>query len=284
MEIKESGKAKERRGNREVPLEGNVCADEVLRVIGAEEFPIGTEISERTSSTMAEYLRQEKEGKCSDQSKMKEKDAKYNEGILSEENIDYKMSTEDEEEEEEVVPAKNRRKMRKRRVIYSVEGDELESAVEMADSTSQSESAAKRKISTPDSTPEKKKKKKCRSPSSEPERMATRSSDPNVGEVGMDVLSAASLGIKINEWADEIEEMRGKSKNLQGKVSGLMKIKINRIKEAVISLVMKAEAVGDPTFLRMRNKELDIKLKNMEKENIILKENIKKMKQVRIDT
>lgn len=112
--------------------------------------------------------------------------------------------------------------------------------------------------------------------------MATRSTNPNVSDVGLSVLSAANLGVRINEWVDDIEEMRSKSKNLQGKVSGLMKIKFTRIKEAVISLVMKAEATGDPIFLRMRNKELDVKLKTVEKENIKLKDNIKRMKQTKL--
>lgn len=110
----------------------------------------------------------------------------------------------------------------------------------------------------------------------------TRTNDPDVGNVGLDVLSASTLGAKINEWVDEIEEIRCKSKNLQGKLNGMMKIKLNKIKEAVVSLIMKAEASGDPAFLRMRNKELNIKVKNLEKENRKLKEeNIREKQKAR---
>lgn len=285
MDIKAKRRTIDREESKKGDLEGKELKEEILKVIGTEEFLGGKEMSEVESDENIDCTSKRNEEKSCPQSEVKEKDREHEEKIYSEDiGKGNKMSTEDEEEEEEVIPFRNKRRMRKRRVIYSVEGDEMESEDEIGDSSSHTENTAKRKASTPDNIPEGKKKKKDKTPPPlEIERMATRSSDPIVKDVGLDMLSAASLGVKINDWADELEEMRGKSKNLQGKVSGLMKVKIMRIKEAVISLVMKAEATGDPDFLRMRNRELVTELNAAEKEINSLKDNNKRLKQVKIE-
>lgn len=128
--------------------------------IGTDEFPRGLEIPEKAFCETVDYLGQRKDEERSSQSKRRKNVVECEEEMIpSEDNKDNRMSAEDEEDEDEVLPTKSRRKMRKRRVIYPAEGEELESPVEMADSSSQSENTGKRRISTPDSIPEKKKKK-----------------------------------------------------------------------------------------------------------------------------
>lgn len=78
------------------------------------------------------------------------------------------------------------------------------------------------------------------------------------------------------EWANQIEDMRSKSKNLHGKFSGAIKNLLVKIKEGTALLVVRSEAVGDPHFLRMRNTELTTRMKEVEKENARLKEQVRK--------
>lgn len=64
----------------------------------------------------------------------------------------------------------------------------------------------------------------------------------------------------LGRWLAEIEDIRLKSNNIQGKLSGHIKRNVLKLKEIVHSLVGKAEAAGDPLFLRMRNSELSQQL------------------------
>lgn len=69
---------------------------------------------------------------------------------------------------------------------------------------------------------------------------------------------------------------RKRSKNLHGKFSGDMKNLLAKIKEGTALLVVRTEAVGDPQFLRMRNSELTTRMKEMEKDNSRLKDQVRK--------
>lgn len=91
-------------------------------------------------------------------------------------------------------------------------------------------------------------------------------------------LSAPAIGAVCVEWLNDIEEIRRRSSNIQGKLSGQLKIRVVKVKEAVMALVTKAEAVGDPVFLRMRNNEVSLKLKESEKENLRLKEQLRSLR------
>lgn len=64
-----------------------------------------------------------------------------------------------------------------------------------------------------------------------------------VGSIGLDCLA-------------NVESMRAKSKNLQGEVSGKMRRDLDRAKEVINTLIYKSEAAGDPSFLKMKNREL----------------------------
>lgn len=69
-------------------------------------------------------------------------------------------------------------------------------------------------------------------------------------------MAASAAGALALDWLTEVEEIRKKTTNMQGRLSGQMKRNVLKLKEVVLSLVGKAEAAGDPLFLKMRNSEL----------------------------
>lgn len=74
--------------------------------------------------------------------------------------------------------------------------------------------------------------------------------------------------------AETLEEYRLKSKNLQGGVSGSMKKCIYKIKDAVRTLVGKAEAIGDPAYLRSRAMTLSKQLEDLKKDNLKIRQDL----------
>lgn len=93
----------------------------------------------------------------------------------------------------------------------------------------------------------------------------------------LEEMSSSVLGGSIMEWANRVEEIRVKSRKFQGKLSGEMKKCMGKIKEGTALLVARAEATGDPQFLRLRNSELDSRLLEIENENVRLKEQLRKL-------
>lgn len=96
-------------------------------------------------------------------------------------------------------------------------------------------------------------------------------------EQALEDLSSSVLGGAIMEWANKIDEIRVKSKNLQGKLSGEIKRCVTKIKEGTTLLVIRSEATGDPHFLRLRNAELASQLREAKEENARLEEQLKRM-------
>lgn len=95
-------------------------------------------------------------------------------------------------------------------------------------------------------------------------------------EHALEEMSSSVLGGAILEWSNKIDEIRVKSKNFQGKLNGEMKRCVIQIKEGTSFLVARSEASGDPQFLRMRNSELVSQLREAERENARLKEQLKR--------
>lgn len=60
------------------------------------------------------------------------------------------------------------------------------------------------------------------------------------------------------EWLNDLDVMRAKSGNIQGRISGHMKIRIFKIKEAIETLSARAEARGDLGYLRKANETLTL--------------------------
>lgn len=142
------------------------------------------------------------------------------------------------------------------------------------------EVGSKDKVEEVDQEGKKRKKKRegkgRESPEPEEERVGPSGEPKGVVGHAFENMSSTVLGGAIAEWANEIDVMRSKSKNLQGRFSGTMKNLLVKIKEGTALLVVRSEAVGDPHFLRMRNTELTTRTKELEKENAWLKDQARK--------
>lgn len=98
----------------------------------------------------------------------------------------------------------------------------------------------------------------------------------DVMEHSLEGMSSSVLGGAVMEWASRIEEIRAKSKNFQGRLSGEIKRCIIKIKEGTSLLVTRSEATGDSHFARLRNSELIAQLREAERENALLREQLRK--------
>lgn len=122
-----------------------------------------------------------------------------------------------------------------------------------------------------------KKKEHVKKDTPEEEETGKSGEPKGVVEHDLEDLSSSVLGGAISEWANRIDEIRVKSKNLQGRLNGEMKKCVSNIKEGTALLVARSVAAGDPQFLRMRNSELDSRLREAESENARLREQLRKM-------
>lgn len=84
---------------------------------------------------------------------------------------------------------------------------------------------------------------------------------PDIGFEDMTSVDAAGVAL---EWLSQLDTLRVKSGNLQGRISGQMKLRIDRVREVVNLLVSRAEAKGDPQHLLSKNEVLvkDLRLAN----------------------
>lgn len=96
-----------------------------------------------------------------------------------------------------------------------------------------------------------------------------------VSDANLENLSVEALGNRVMELTKEIETMRQKCHNIQGKISGHMKKNLRTIQEGVFVLVGKALATGDPAILKMQNKELIVRNRELERENGRLKDRLR---------
>lgn len=140
----------------------------------------------------------------------------------------------------------------------------------------------KKKRTEEDSDEEKKKKRKGKKKVGKkdtPEELSDgKSGEPKgVADHVLEDMSSSVLGGAIFEWTSRIDDIRVKSKNLQGRLNGEMKKCVKNIKEGTAILVARSVATGDHQFLRMRNSELDSRLRESENENARLKEQLRRM-------
>lgn len=79
--------------------------------------------------------------------------------------------------------------------------------------------------------------------------------------------TTTALGDRVLMWLREVDELRGKCKNMQGKVSGHMKSRIKCAGIAVENLLNRFERPSeDLTWIRMRNSELQLELRESQRE------------------
>lgn len=86
----------------------------------------------------------------------------------------------------------------------------------------------------------------------------------DIPDIGFDDMTSIDAGGVALEWLSQLDTLRVKSGNLQGRVSGQMKIRIDRVREVINLLVSRAEARGDPQHLLSKNEALvkDLRLAN----------------------
>lgn len=87
----------------------------------------------------------------------------------------------------------------------------------------------------------------------------------NVGSIGLNCLVS-------------VESMRAKSKNLQSGISGRMRRELDRAKDVIKTLIYKAETTGDPTFLRIKHRELTDKVEKFELAEVLRNREIEEMR------
>lgn len=94
----------------------------------------------------------------------------------------------------------------------------------------------------------------------------SKASSDEMGDLGPQCMSASTLGALAIEHLDNIEIIRKKCKNIKGDLTGKIRDLIVAVRKAVVILAEKVETKGDPTFLKMRCNELQIRNKELEKE------------------
>ncbi|XP_025263066.1 uncharacterized protein LOC105257610 [Camponotus floridanus] len=85
-------------------------------------------------------------------------------------------------------------------------------------------------------------------------------------EVELQGMTIAELKSSALEWIDHVEQIRKSSGNLQGRLSGIIKDRLISLGDIVNCLAEKAEERGDPIYHKMQSKELNAKIKCLEKE------------------
>ncbi|KMQ92971.1 gag-pol polyprotein [Lasius niger] len=91
-----------------------------------------------------------------------------------------------------------------------------------------------------------------------------------IGAIGIDCLKTA-------------ENERKNSPNINGAVSGIMKRKIQRAADVINTLVYKVESKGDPTWLRIRNRELESEVEKMKIEEVLRNREVEDMRAIVAD-
>lgn len=87
-----------------------------------------------------------------------------------------------------------------------------------------------------------------------------------------------TLGDRLINWLKEIDEMRGKSRNLQGGISGAMKRNIRLSILAVQDIVTRSDQQGDSSYLRSMNAEITAELRQTNRDKDRLKIEVERLK------
>lgn len=82
----------------------------------------------------------------------------------------------------------------------------------------------------------------------------------NLPEMEIEDMSSVDIGGTALEWLSQLDNMRAKSGNLQGRISGQMKVRIDRLKR-VVNMLVGREARGDPGHFTKRNESLTSELR-----------------------
>lgn len=96
----------------------------------------------------------------------------------------------------------------------------------------------------------------------------------DVPDVDVESMPAVELGGVATQWLTEIDSLRKKSTNLQGRVSGQMRVRLRRTRDVIQVLTTRAEARGDLQHLRAKNVSLSESLYSEKKKSHDLQKEI----------
>lgn len=104
--------------------------------------------------------------------------------------------------------------------------------------------------------------------------------DDTLLDVRFEALSSVEIGEAATDWLTQVDELRVKSGNIQGGISGQMKARIAKAKMAIQTLVERTIQCGNNTPLRKRNAlSLELysanrRIENMKREHAYLESRI----------
>ncbi|KMQ89974.1 grip domain-containing protein rud3 [Lasius niger] len=97
------------------------------------------------------------------------------------------------------------------------------------------------------------------------------------------IMGATAIGAIGIDCLKTTEFERKNSPNINGAISGIMKRKIRRAADVINTLVFKAESKGDPTHLRIRNRELEAEVERLRLEEVLRKREMEDMRAIVAD-
>ncbi|KMQ94770.1 hypothetical protein RF55_5057 [Lasius niger] len=97
------------------------------------------------------------------------------------------------------------------------------------------------------------------------------------------IMGATAIGAIGIDCLKTTEYERKNSPNINGAISGVMKRKLRRAADVINTLVFKAESKSDPTFLRIRNRELEAEVEKLRLEEVLRKRETEEMRAIVAD-
>ncbi|KMQ91492.1 reverse transcriptase [Lasius niger] len=94
------------------------------------------------------------------------------------------------------------------------------------------------------------------------------------------IMGATAIGAIGIDCLKTTEFERKNSPNINGAISGIMKRKIRRAADVINTLVFKAESKGDPTHLRIRNRELEAEVEKLRLEDVLRRREMEEMRTI----
>ncbi|XP_070169691.1 uncharacterized protein PF3D7_1120000-like [Polyergus mexicanus] len=94
------------------------------------------------------------------------------------------------------------------------------------------------------------------------------------------IMGATNVGALGLDCLERIENMRARSKNLQGGISGRMRRDLERAKEVINTLIFKSEASGDPAYLKIKNRELTAEIEKLKLKDILRERELEEMRAI----
>lgn len=92
------------------------------------------------------------------------------------------------------------------------------------------------------------------------------------------ILGASAVGVAAIKSLQIVEDERVNNPNINGTAGGRMKKRLRTAMDAINTLVYKAEASGNPAFLRVKNRELLKQIEKLKTEDVLIKREVEEMR------